>query len=87
MTQLLTFADPALLLDSVREAWQRTAASQERRARVADIEARQATLTPRETEILQLLVEAYLNTAIAAKLGTSTRNFDSHGDSAGCPGH
>jgi two-component system, LuxR family, response regulator FixJ len=70
--------DPALLLESVREAWHRTAASQERKARVADIEARQATLTPRETEILQLLVEAYPNKAIAAKFGMSTRTVEHH---------
>ncbi len=70
--------DPALLLESVREAWQRTAASQERKLRAADIEARQATLTPRETEILQLLVEAHPNKAIAATLGTSTRTVEHH---------
>jgi two-component system, LuxR family, response regulator FixJ len=70
--------DPALLLESVHEAWQRTAASQERKSRVADIEARQATLTPRETEILELLAEANPSKVIAAKLGTSTRTIEHH---------
>jgi two-component system, LuxR family, response regulator FixJ len=70
--------DPVLLLECVREAWQRAAVSQERTARVADIEARRSTLTPREVEVLELLVEAYPNEAIAAKLGTSIRTVEHH---------
>jgi two-component system, LuxR family, response regulator FixJ len=70
--------DPALLLESVREARQRASATQERQARVAEIEARRSTLTPREAEVLELLVEAYPNKAIAAKLGTSIRTVEHH---------
>jgi two-component system response regulator FixJ len=70
--------DPAVLLDSVRDAWQRAAASQERKARVADIEARRSTLTPREAEILALLVEGNSNKMIAALLGTSIRTTEHH---------
>jgi two-component system, LuxR family, response regulator FixJ len=70
--------DPAALLDSMREAWQRAAASQERKAQVADIEARRSTLTPREAEILELLIEAYPSKVIAANLGTSIRTVEHH---------
>jgi FixJ family two-component response regulator len=70
--------DPALLLESVREARQRAAASQERHSRAAEIEVRRSTLTPRELEVLELLVEAYPNKAIAAKLGMSIRTVEHH---------
>jgi two-component system, LuxR family, response regulator FixJ len=70
--------DPVLLVDSVREAWQRASVSQERTAQVADIEARRSTLTSREVEVLELLVEAYPNETIAAKLGTSIRTVEHH---------
>jgi two-component system, LuxR family, response regulator FixJ len=70
--------DPVLLLESVREAWQRAAASQDRKERTADIEARLSTLTPREAEVLELLVEAHPNKVIAAKLDSSTRTIEHH---------
>ncbi len=70
--------DPALLLESVREARQRAVASQERHSQAAEIEARRSTLTPREVEVLDLLVEAHPNKAIAAKLGTSVRTVEHH---------
>jgi two-component system, LuxR family, response regulator FixJ len=70
--------DPVLLLECVREAWQHAAASQERKLQVAEIEARRSTLTPREVQVLELLVEAYPNTEIAAKLGTSVRTVEHH---------
>lgn len=70
--------DPAALLDSMREALQRAAATQERKAQIAEIEVRRLTLTPRETEILGLLIEAYPNKVIAAKLGASIRTVEHH---------
>ena len=70
--------DPAALLDIMRGAWQRAAATQAHKEQVAAIEARRSTLTPRETEILDLLIEAHPNKVIAAKLGTSTRTVEHH---------
>jgi len=70
--------DPALLLDSVRAAWQRAAARRERRDQVAGFEARRATLTSREAEVLALLVEGHPNKVIAAKLGMSIRTTEHH---------
>jgi two-component system response regulator FixJ len=70
--------DPDILLDSVREASQRVLANQRRRAVAADIEMRRASLTPRETEILELLMEGHPNKVIAGKLGMSVRTTEHH---------
>jgi len=70
--------DPAMLLDSVRDASQRAAASRERRAVAVDIETRRASLTPRETEILALLMEGHPNKVIAGKLEMSVRTTEHH---------
>ena len=63
--------DPSILLDSVREASQRASANHER-------QMRRATLTQRETEILQLLVEGHPNKKIATKLKMSVRTTEHH---------
>lgn len=70
--------DPARLLGSVRDAWQRAAATQQRKSELAAIVALRSTLTPREAEILALLAEGYSNKAIASKLGMSTRTTEHH---------
>jgi two-component system, LuxR family, response regulator FixJ len=70
--------DPGVLLESVTEAWRRAKASQEHKAVAADIQARLATLTQREIEVLNLLTEGHLNKVIAAKLGMSTRTTEHH---------
>ena len=70
--------DPALLLDSVREASQRAATNWERRRQAVDIETRQSTLTLRETGVLDLLMDGHSNKVIAGKLGMSTRTAEHH---------
>ena len=70
--------DPAMLLDSIRDASQRAVAIQAQKAHVADIEARRLTLTPREGEVLALLVEGTPNKVIAAKLDMSIRTAEHH---------
>ena len=52
--------------------------SGEHRALAASIETRRSALTPRETEVLALLMEGHLNKVIAAKLGMSTRTTEHH---------
>lgn len=70
--------DPALLLDSVREASQRAVMNWERRLQAADIETRRSTLTSREAMVLELLMDGYLNKTIAAQLGMSIRTAEHH---------
>jgi two-component system, LuxR family, response regulator FixJ len=70
--------DPGMLLDSVRDASRRAAASHERKAVAADIATRRASLTPRETDILALLMEGHPNKVIAGKLGMSIRTTEHH---------
>ena len=70
--------DPGMLLDSVRDASRRAAASHEPKAVAADIETRRASLTPRETDILTLLMEGHPNKVIAGKLGMSIRTTEHH---------
>lgn len=70
--------DPAILVASVQDASQRAAACHERRASTAEIKNRLLTLTPRETEILALLVEGHSNKVIALRLGISARTAEHH---------
>jgi FixJ family two-component response regulator len=70
--------DPALLLDSVRDASQRAATNWERRLQAADIETRRSTLTSREVVVLELLMDGHSNKVIAGKLGMSTRTAEHH---------
>jgi two-component system response regulator FixJ len=70
--------DPGLLLDSVRDASRRTAIAAERRAIAVDVETRRSTLTPRENEVLALLLEGHLNKTIASKLEMSPRTTEHH---------
>jgi two-component system response regulator FixJ len=70
--------DPGMLLDSVREASQRAAATGVRRAVAVGIEARRLTLTPRETEVLTLLMDGHPNKVIASQLQMSIRTAEHH---------
>jgi two-component system response regulator FixJ len=70
--------DPGMLLDSVRDASRRAVARHECKVVAANIEARRASLTPRETDILGLLMEGHPNKVIAGKLGMSIRTTEHH---------
>jgi two-component system response regulator FixJ len=70
--------DPAMLLDSVSEAFQRIVASAKRKAIAADIETRRSALTAREAEVLRLLMEGHSNKVIAAELELSIRTAEHH---------
>jgi FixJ family two-component response regulator len=59
------------LLDAIREALDRDASSRAMDARTVELRARYATLTPRERQVMQLVVDGLLNKQIAARFGTS----------------
>jgi len=70
--------DPAALLDSVREAWQRAANTRQRAVAAAENDARFQTLTPREASILALLAQGRPSKIIASELEISVRTVEHH---------
>jgi FixJ family two-component response regulator len=59
------------LLDAIRLAIQRDQELQQERAKTTDLRKRVRSLTPRELEVMKLVVAGLLNKQIAAELGTS----------------
>ena len=62
---------PELLLQAVRDALATDAAGLTARRELADLRARHATLTPRESETLRLVIGGLLNKQVADALGVS----------------
>lgn len=59
------------LLDAVQEAIQRDRATRRQQAEMAELRSRYESLTPREREVMELVVSGLLNKQVAAELGTS----------------
>lgn len=59
------------LLDAVQKAFERDRARREQQSQMAGLQARYQQLTPREREVMQLVVSGMLNKQVAAELGTS----------------
>ena len=59
------------LLDAVRVALEQDRARREKEKEVADIQRRFDSLTPREQQVISMLVSGMLNKQIAGKLGTA----------------
>lgn len=71
------FNDQALL-DSVHRAIERDAEQRGQASRLADIQARFDRLTPREKEVLELVIAGKRNKVIAADLGVSQSTVEAH---------
>jgi two-component system response regulator FixJ len=70
--------DPQMLLDSVDEALHLVKVLEEERGAVAEFEASLQTLTPREEEVMALLVAGLPTKLIATRLEISTRTAEHH---------
>jgi two-component system, LuxR family, response regulator FixJ len=70
--------DPAVLLDSVRNAARHADESRRHRAVTEEITGRLKSLTPREATILEQLVEGHPSKVIAENLGISIRTIEHH---------
>ncbi len=66
------------LLDAIQEAIAKDRAAWSDRAQMTELRARYSSLTPREKEVLQLVVSGLLNKQIGAELGTSELTVKSH---------
>lgn len=66
------------LLDAVQKAVAHDRGLRKERAELMEIRARFASLTPRETEVLNLVVAGLLNKQIAYQLGTSELTVKTH---------
>jgi FixJ family two-component response regulator len=66
------------LLSAVAKALTRSAENQRQRGEVVESRARLAELTPREFEVLRLVIAGLLNKQIAAELGIEVRTIKTH---------
>ena len=66
------------LLDAVAQAIARSSEHWRERREVAQIRERIATLTPREFEVLRLVISGLLNKQIASELGAALRTIKTH---------
>jgi FixJ family two-component response regulator len=67
-----------VLLDAIQKALERDRGVRERESKAGELRAREATLTPREREVLRYVISGLLNKQIAAALGTSERTVKIH---------
>lgn len=75
---LTKLAPKVELLEAVKRAIDRNARERAWRARLEEVRERFATLTPRELEVLQLVVQGKLNKQIAGDLGIHERTVKLH---------
>ena len=66
------------LLDAIQQALQRDRAAREQQTQVLDVHERYKTLTPREREVMALIVSGLLNKQIATEIGTSEATVKIH---------
>jgi len=67
-----------VLLDRVREALTRDKENRRNAAEMGEIQIRLAKLTPRERQVMKLVVQGMLNKQIATELGLSHKTIEVH---------
>ena len=66
------------LLDAIQQALKADRAAREQRVKAAELRRRYDSLTPREREVMQLVIAGLLNKQIAGELGTSEVTVKMH---------
>jgi FixJ family two-component response regulator len=66
------------LIDAIQQALQRDRAAREQQAEILDVHERYQTLTPREREVMALVVSGLLNKQIASEIGVSEATVKIH---------
>jgi FixJ family two-component response regulator len=66
------------LIDALREALERDEAARAERSKLQDLKGRFDSLTPREREVMRLVVSGLLNKQIAAELGSTEQTVKFH---------
>lgn len=66
------------ILDAIHQALERDRRSRDQRAKVEKLRSRYHSLTPRESEVMALVVTGLLNKQIAGELGTSEASVKVH---------
>ena len=66
------------LLDAIQQALERDRNAREQRAEIEELRSRYRLLTPREREVMALVVTGLLNKQIAGELGTSEASVKVH---------
>jgi FixJ family two-component response regulator len=59
------------LLDAIEQAIKRAQSARQQQAQIEDLGNRYATLTPRERQVMEMVVSGLLNKQVAAELGTT----------------
>ena len=67
-----------VLLSAIRQALKRSTASIDEQAEIQDLQERYASLTPREQEVMKLVVAGLLNKQVGLKLGISEITVKAH---------
>lgn len=70
--------DDQTLLDAVHKALERDREARRNKAEMQDLDQRLAILTPREYEVLTLIISGRLNKQVAAELGTTEKTIKVH---------
>ena len=66
------------LLDAIQQALERDRRAREHRTKIEELHSRYRSLTPREREVIALVVAGLLNKQIAGELGTSEASVKVH---------
>jgi FixJ family two-component response regulator len=66
------------LLDAIQQALERDRNAREQRAEITELRSRYRLLTPREREVMALVVTGLLNKQVAGELGTSEASVKVH---------